>query len=735
MAEDGLGSSDDVPYIAHSRNRAGRRHALLDHLSAVSALAATAATPFGGAELARWAGLWHDLGKFHPEFQQYLRDAEAERRGKRRGPDHKAAGAKLAMQHASPLTFVVVGHHGGLRDREGYLRPWLQEHLDEPRVDEALARARRHIDPLDPPNLLAPPSWAESDPQAAEFFIRMLFAALVDADFLDTEEHFAGPQASRHISTPTTADLWRELELDQDQLSGKRDDPVNAVRHAVYLDCVRSSELPPGFFRLTVPTGGGKTRSGLAFALRHASLHDLRRVIVALPYTSITDQTAAVYRSIFSSPYAILEHHSAIEHGGLDDDTIDREWERLTAENWDAPLIVTTTVQLFESLLGASTTACRKLHNIARSVIVLDEVQTLPEKLLDPTLAVLRELVAHYGVTVVLSTATQPALDEYEGFRGLPGIREIVSDPDHLFGLLRRVAYAWAGAHDGAWSWDRAADELRTCPQALAILNTKADALALLDALHDPDALHLSTLLCGAHRRDVLAEVRRRLTAGAPCRLISTQVVEAGVDIDFPLVLRAVGPLDRIVQAAGRCNREGRLASGRVVVFEPSEGSTPPGAYRTGSDLTRTLLAEQGFDFHDPAVYQRYFRDLYARVDLDARRIQGMRSRMEYEQVARHYRLIDDDTATVIVRYRDTLPDGTGFDAALHDLRERRGYPRALWRALQPFTVGVRRNELTRYVAQGLASEVVEGLWLWGGRYDPVRGLVADRLDADRLVI
>jgi CRISPR-associated endonuclease/helicase Cas3 len=726
--------------IAHSRNHAGQRHGLHDHIAAVTDLATTAAEVFGAGELARWAGLWHDLGKFHPEFQQYLLDAEDPATRKRRGPDHKAAGASLAARYAPLLAQVLVGHHGGLRDQQGELLPWLTERLREERVAESLAIARATLPELEPPGRLAVPDWAK-EPLAAELFIRMLFSCLVDADFLDTEAHFNPERAAARggDDLPHIPEVLAELERSQAALSGHAADPVNAVRHLVYRDCLRAAELPPGFFRLTVPTGGGKTRSGLAFGLRHAVRHDLRRVIVAIPYTSITDQTAATYRAIFSDPRAVLEHHSAVQRDERADEDSDPDttWERLAAENWDAPIVVTTTVQLFESLLGRTTSTCRKLHNIARSVVILDEAQTLPERLLEPILDVLRELVAHYGVTVVLSTATQPALDEHPGFRGLPGLREIVTDPPAHFARLRRVTYEHPTAAAGPWTWARVAEEVRASPQALAIVNTKNDALALLDALDDPAALHLSTLLCGAHRRDVLAEVRRRLQVGEPCHLIATQVVEAGVDLDFPLVLRAAGPLDRIVQAAGRCNREGRLATGRVVIFDPAEGGLPPGAYRTGSDITALLLADPTFDFHDPAVYADYFRRLYGSVALDQKGIQASRARLDYRTVSERFRLIDDHTVSVLVNYWQVLPDGREVSSVIDALRNRRGNPRLHWRALHPLLVSVRKDPLDAYVQRGLASEIAPGLWHWidPHAYDLVRGLVIDRRNHEAFVV
>jgi CRISPR-associated endonuclease/helicase Cas3 len=472
-------------------------------------------------------------------------------------------------------------------------------------------------------------------------------------------------------------------------------------------------------FRLTVPTGGGKTLSAMGFALRHALVHDLRRVIVAVPYTSITEQTAGVYRAAFGHDRAVLEHHSALDPEAVDEQTIDGLWARLAAENWDAPIVVTTTVQLFESLFARSTSKCRKLHRLAGSVIVLDEAQALPSHLLATILDGLRALVASYRVTVVLCTATQPALDDAPGFKGLAGVREIAPDPPRLFAGLRRVDYELPQENE-AWPWRRAAEEMRPERQALAITNTIADALALFDALDDPESFSLSTLLCGAHRRQVLGEVRRRLRAREACHVVSTQVVEAGVDVDFPLVLRAVGPLDRIVQAAGRCNREGRLRSGRVVVFRPAEGGVPSGPYKTGTQLSETILGESGADLHDPALYEEYFRRLFGLVNLDEQRIQDLRRSLRYEEVANRFRMIQDDMVDVVVEYDKRAA------RLLDSVRSEKHTSRQTFRALQPYMVSVRSSQLKKYQQRGLIEEVKPGLLRWLGEYDDRRGLVAE---------
>ena len=737
---------------AHSRNASGQRHDLRAHLDAVAALAEGFASAFGGGEFARFAALLHDIGKAHQDFQRYLAACEREPTRKHPTVDHKGAGTLAALDFADELAFLVHGHHGGMPDKATLIirckelraRPGLSDSL-------ALAAQSGLIPQSDAKSGNLFPAFVQSE-IACEFFLRMAFSALVDADHLDTERHFSPALADDREGTPALAVLAERLRIAQEALTGQKTDPVNTVRHEVYRACLDAARLEPGFFRLTVPTGGGKTRSGLAFALDHALAHDLRRVVVAVPFLTITDQTAKDYREVLGDDRAVLEHHSGAnvrddDGGSLHDDAL---WRRLATQNWDAPIIVTTTVQLFESLLGRSTSACRKLHRLARSVIVLDEVQTLPPPLLEPILSVLRELVANYGVSVVLCTATQPAFANAPGFEQLTDVREIVPEPKRHFSALERVRYEWPALEE-SWDWPQVADAMRAEPRVLTVVNTKSQALALLDALDDPDAVHLSTLLCGAHRRDVLALIHRRLERGEPCRVVSTQVIEAGVDIDFPVVMRALGPLDRIVQAAGRCNREGLLERGRVVIFKPTDGAMPPGHYRAASDVTEGLLRGGIPDLNDPAIFECYFGSLFPLLSLDAKGVQPLRTRFAYEEVADAFRMIDDDTVPVIVPYRGlgtAEAADAGLDAIDHEQHIREllrdleqatargniGMARKLYERAQPYVVALRRRQAEDAEKQMLLTELRGGLWRWEGGYDTVRGLVAPR-DPEAFVI
>ena len=726
-----------MPY-AHSQNDRGERHELVAHLRGVARLTAEFAQSVDARELGSYLGLWHDLGKFRRDFQAYLLACESAQPAPRRGPDHKAAGAQMTTaQRLGLLALLIQGHHGGLQPAN-QLQGWLDERVADPAVDQALAAAQQALPDLEPAAPLSLPAHL-TDPRTAELFLRLLFSALVDADSLDTEQHFAAERAAIRTPSASLAALWERFERNQQQFLPPAQDAVSQARHAMYEACLAAAERPPGLFRLTVPTGGGKTRSAMAFALRHAMRYGQQRVIVAVPFISITEQTAETYQHIFGAAAegqpVVLEHHSATTEASDDAEDYDPQqvWTRLAAENWDAPIIVTTTVQLFESLFASSPSRCRKAHRLARSVIILDEAQALPPHLLQPILDALHQLTAHYGTTVVLSTATQPAFEAIPAYRDLAA-HEIVPEPERFFARLRRVTYDWR--LDPTLSWPEVAALLADSSQALAVVNTKKDALALLDALDDPDALHLSTLLCGAHRRHVIEKVKHRLAGGEPCRLVSTQVIEAGVDLDFPLVLRALGPLDSIIQAAGRCNREGRLPQpGRVIVFKPADGGLPTGSYGTATQLARAVFGTGNLDLDDPALARSYFQQLFHTVETDAQGIQALRSDFDYPEVARRFRMIDEATESVAITCYGNKDERQTVQETLERLRAGDPQARHLRRRLQPYLVTIYARPAAQYRQRGLITVVVPGLGEWHGKYDPVRGLAAEGPDAERLVL
>jgi CRISPR-associated endonuclease/helicase Cas3 len=708
-------------FVAHTPplNDPDRWHGLKEHLTDVAKGTAGFAAKLGAGQLGHYAGLWHDLGKYNLEFQKYLKDcAQGDQQAK--SVAHAVHGAILAAELIPPIALLIYGHHGGLPQKvQGIDRISNAEH--QLTYQSILEQAKTEGIDLSPTSEWQSEISSFRDPFHYELFLRLLFSCLVDADFLDTEEHFSPELIEQRLQTDTVQHLWNMLEKHQTNLVAEAPNKlVNRVRAEVYQACRDAAELAPGVFRLAVPTGGGKTLSGLAFALKHASKHGHDRVIVAVPYTSIIEQTVNVYRGIFGEA-AVLEHHSAAKATVNDEDARSTQAQaRLATQNWDAPLIVTTTVQLLESLFHNRTSHCRKLHNIVNSVIILDEVQTLPIGLLAPIVNVLEELATRYHVTVVLCTATQPALEgESPYLKGFGQVQDIIEpqQAQEHFRQLSRVNYE---IPNEPWSWVQVAEDIQNHQhqQALMILNTRKDALELLAALpvneEDERLFHLSTLLCGAHRRQVLAEVRSRLQKNLPCWLVSTQVVEAGVDLDFPAVYRALGPLDRIVQAAGRCNREGNgETKGRVVVFQPEEGRTPPGDYATAVSETANLL-KQHPDFDDPAIFRPYFGNLYQGIDTDKEKIQEARHHLDYPETARRFKLIPDDTQPVVIEY-DDLASKLLREIQQIGLRSRHH------RALQPYLVNLREREFKQ--AAEVRREIAPGIWVWEGGYDKVRGI------------
>lgn len=697
---------------------------LADHLLQVSGLAARFAQPFGASRAAALAGLLHDLGKYNPKFLAYIR---GELGGPGKGPDHSTAGAREILAAfpggsdrliAQLVAHAIAGHHAGLADGEG--------------VGGLSERLKKELDPLDPAwreelgtvwavgleQAFRPHRERARLPFQLSVLGRMIFSCLVDADFLDTEAFFKtseGLEPDR--DWPRLPELNPRLtaRFDAHMARKQADAPANDLNRlrADILTQVRAkASLPPGLFTLNVPTGGGKTLASLGFALDHARIHGLSRIVYAIPFTSVIEQTAAIFREVLGGD-VVLEHHSAIDaEDGREGSSRDKM--RLAMENWAAPVVVTTNVQLFESLFAARPSRCRKLHNLAGAVIVLDEAQTIPLHVLRPCVAMLDELALNYGATIVLCTATQPALGvpNFEGGLELPPERELAPDPA---GLHRRLARVTLRRASNAMSDADLIGELAGHEQGLVIVNSRSHALSLYrEALAAGLAglVHLSTRQTASDRQALLADVRLRLAPQdpRPCRLIATSLVEAGVDIDFPRVWRAEAGLDQIVQAAGRCNREGRrpVADSIVTIFRPAEASTP----REIAGFASALAAMAGGhdDLFSPAAIAAYFGEVYWRKGeaLDRDRILSRFREsagtldLSYRSVAESFRLIEERMAPVIV------PREEEAKAALAALAAERMPPGAAARALQRHLVQVPRPDRDRLKANGHLS-FVEG--------------------------
>lgn len=711
---------------------------LRDHLRGVARLArrfAEEARPGDVAfsQGAQVAGLLHDLGKYRREFQDLLRGLRCKGESTR----HKQFGAAhAAALRRIDLAFAILGHHGGLPN-----------HAD---LAESVTGARELLPSLwsiavsDCPEVSTPISeWEKSVSRlGADLSIRLLFSCLVDADWLDTSAHEAACTGRLSWQAPPDLDAAGLLARVRAYIDGKaatcRDARIAAIRAEVLEAAIHAAGQAIGLFTMTVPTGGGKTLSSLAFALEHAQRHALRRIIYVAPYLSIIEQNARVFREALGdvSEELILEHHSMAEPRSTSRDEKDgaeSEAAQRLAENWESPVVLTTSVQFYETLFSNEPGRCRKLHSMARSVVILDECQTLPPGLTAPTCQMLQQVSEYLGCSMILCTATQPAWKKDPRLlpEGLDGVREIVPASLDLFTRLKRVRVTWLKPDAEPMTWAAVAAKMLDRPRVLCVVNTKKAARELYAELHRAGAdsvFHLSTSMCPAHRLQVLDRVRALLGEGRPCHLVSTQLIEAGVDVDFPLLLREIAPLEAIVQAAGRCNREGLLnqgdghPGGEVVVFRTMEAKLPPDAwYRNG-----TAVVEQDFlrnrrepDIHSPADLAEYYRRLYPTGNLDQKQIVGLRKKLCFADVGKEYRLIDEATTALVVMRWSAARDAV--ESLLSEIRTSRS--RGAYRRLQRYSVNVYEHEL-RQLAGSVVMDHLPGINLCSLLYSEAMGLV-----------
>lgn len=681
-------------YLAH-RTEDGREQPLLEHLAGTARRADAFAAPFGAGALARQIGLAHDIGKYSEAFQQRIRGAPVQ-------TDHSTAGAQEIVRICGAMAaFCIAGHHGGLPDGGSQYdvssQPTLAARLKRKVEPYAAFRGEIALRPADfrMPQLLGRGGFTVS------FWTRMLFSCLVDADYLDTEAFMRGNAPPRG-DYDTIDDLLELLEAHTAPWWDAKT-PLNRARCSILRACLNEGGVQPiGLFTLTVPTGGGKTVSSLAFALRHAKRHGLRRIIYVIPYTSIIEQTADVFRGILGERN-VLEHHSGVDYN--DDNHLENERKKLAAENWDMPVVVTTAVQFFESLFASKPSRCRKLHNLAQSVIIFDEAQTLPLPYLKPCLRAIAELTVNYGASCVLCTATQPALD--------PLFREILPTlschelcPPVDPAVFRRARFS----HLGKLNDEALAARLNAHGQALCIVGTRRQAQAVFALLEREGSFHLSTLMTPAHRRAVLEQVRARLKAGLPCRVVSTSLIEAGVDVDFPVVYRAEAGLDSEIQAAGRCNREGKRTADEsyVYLFTPDDSYTAhlPDMLRRPLETARAITND--FSALDaPQTIERYFAELYqlSGTLLDHKQIirrfeETQNGSYPFAATASEFHLIENETRTVLIPIGEKA-------AALAERLRRGERSRALFRQAGRHSVNVYDGDFEALDARG-ALEILD---------------------------
>ena len=689
---------------------------LSDHLRETADIAERFCITFPWSKWAYTEGLWHDLGKYTEAFQRRLN-------GSNERAIHSTSGAKAAVdifthdgEHGKIigriLAYGIAGHHAGLPDgdsaNESCLDYRLRKEPSPASVSPESILLKPELSIRDVEGILRDRSNQKDFSFGLAFFVRMLFSCLVDADRLNSVA-FAEPDKSRlRKQYPSIQELHDRFFLKLEHLSGK--DPERAInrhRASILSQCLAAAERPSGIFSLTVPTGGGKTLSSLAFALKHALKHDLERIIYVIPYTSIIEQNARVFRE-FLGEDAVVEHHSNFEYKE-DGDKEDPERIQLATENWDAPLIVTTNVQFFESLFSHKSSRCRKLHNLMRSVVILDEAQMLPPDLLLPCVAAVRELATRYKTTAVLCTATQPALNREDGFPdGLEGVHEIIADRESLYRSLQRTEIKVIGKREE----EEIAELFGERKQALCIVNTRARARRIYDlCVKQGDTYHLSAMMYPEHRTQALLEIRKKLDNGYPCRVISTQLIEAGVDIDFPVVFRELAGVDSIAQAAGRCNREGKLSSrGEVYVFETPEGA--PSIFRQQAQTALTVIRHHGDDVLSLEGIREYFRELYWTKGAERLDLHGILNLMTpgcekvnfpFREIGEKFRLIAEDTIPVLIPLGK---EGSGIAGTI-----RAGIQsRAVFRKAQRYVVSVYRPVFSKLWAVGAVEMVHESM-------------------------
>lgn len=706
-----------MKYIAHKREDDGELQTVKEHLTGTAELAREFASTFGCGDLGELSGLLHDIGKYSTDFQKRILDNGAL-------CDHSTAGAREVSKDnpiGKLLAYCIAGHHGGLPDggsesdqgMEGTLCARLCDKKIIPDYEAYLQDADlERINFLKKfiPDLKFLPEYKRNNKKVKRegftlsFLIRMLYSCLVDADFLDTEKFMYAGKIKRGLNY-SFQNMYDKLNAHLTNLiNNSPETELNRKRKMILQKCLDKVDGEKGLYTLTVPTGGGKTLSSLAFALKHLLKHNFERIIYVIPYTSIIEQNAKIFADILGQEN-VLEHHANFDWDFVkNDEEIIYDIKKLATENWDMPVVVTTNCQFFESLFANKSSKCRKLHNITNSIIIFDEVQMFPLRYLTPCIEAITELIHMYGCTAVLCSATQPALEER--FHPDLKITDIYEDHQELYSSLRRTEIK----NEQQLSNSELLQRIAGYEQCLAIVNTRRQAQELFTAMGSEDSFHLSTLMCGMHRKNVLDEIKRRLKSKQTCRVVSTQLIEAGVDVDFPVVYRALAGLDSLVQSAGRCNREGNSALGTVHVFIPEDKYSKgyPADMKRPIEITKEIMNRYE-DALTPEVIKNYFEELYffsGEETLDAKKIflrlndLDEKCLIPFKAAANDFKLIEENTIGVIIPY-----DAKAVEL-ISKLRNSE-LVKSILRSLQLYTVNIYETEF-RALADNNKIELIK---------------------------
>lgn len=710
-------------YFAHSKNPQGDKHKLEEHLLQTAMLTRSFAPNSQFEMMFYLAGILHDVGKYQSGFQQYLEF------GKPKTP-HAGLGAFLARTLARehiPLPFVIKGHHAGLPDKEELVSALELIGDDTERIQEVQTCFRNEFTDFEA--VLANVSHdCLKDKLLTECITRLAFSALTDADWLDTENHFRKEISSartRHQLNHNTMIAALEERFAALPMEGK----INQLRTKARNDVVVKHNAPLGFFSLQLPTGLGKTLTSMYWALLHARHHGLKRIIVVLPYINIIDQTAIILKEVFDKEM-ILEHHSGIteeDHKAdfYDENAVGHDKDlvrRLACENWDAPVIITTSVQFFESLFSNRPFKCRKNHNIAESVVIFDEVQTLPRHYAEPIVVLLKNLNLLARTSFLFCTATQPAFAKRENFDGIELIQPLIANPEEYFKETQRVEYKQISRLKEV-SLEKVTDAMsKETKSFLAIVNTKVVARSIFQRVSEFEGYdrfyHLSTSMCPHHRKNAIKNIISDLDRRSKKRIavVSTQLVEAGVDLDFPCAYRAIAPLDAVIQAAGRCNRNGTHKKGRVVLFNLEDHKMPDKTYKAAADLAMRMIKDNPTILHEASSFEKYYETLSLFVDTDRYHITENRQKGNFKTVAENFRLIDSPTTSLFIRsYSDESEE------LLKEIERSLFITKDHFRLMQQFSVQVYPQFLMKYSNQ--IEHFRDTLYIWHGAYDMQLGL------------